>query len=226
MVVKRRISRRNGAPRKKSRVMTTRRVAKSATSENTHRYKRMLGGNFANWPTGTLLSGCCRIAGNAVNAPWLGSYTVALSDVVNSSDFTNLYDQYRLDKLIIKFYLKFDPSSQSATTSNIPRLYWYRDLDDLTSPASLNEIRENGKCKTVPLTLYKPVTIVMKPNVLRVIYQSAVSSQYTPSFNQWLDMSTPTNQHYGLKFAIDDLTNTNYRVEVEGTLHFSCRQSR
>lgn len=59
-----------------------------------------------------------------------------------------------------------------------------------------------------------------------MLYQSAVSSNYKPVFKQWLDIGTASTPHYAIKCAIDDLTNTNYRVDVEGIVYFSCRQSR
>lgn len=198
-----------------------------AISNNTHNYKRMLGGNFANWSTGATIGTSAQIAGNAVHAPWLGNFNLGgIGAVVNSTDFTSLYDQYRVNYLELKFYLKIDPAAQTAASATITRLYWYRDFDDSGAPADLNEMRENGKTKVYVLDPYKPLTIRVKPNVVAAMYQSAVTTQYSPKFNTWLDCAQPTTPHYVGKFAIEDLRNTNLFVQVEGTLHFSCRQPR
>ena len=202
-------------------------MSRQMTVSGTHHFKRMLSGNFTSWATGTATGLCSAIIGNAVNAPWRGTFQLnGIGQVINATEFTALYDQYRVNKLVLKFYLKIDPSAQTATTSNIPRLYWYRDYDDGAVPLDLNEIRENSKSKVKVLSLYKPVTIVITPNTLQVLYQSAVSSNYKPVFKQWLDIGTSSTPHYAIKCAIDDLTNTNYRVDVEGIVYFSCRQSR
>lgn len=192
-----------------------------------HHYKRMLSGNFAAWNTATVATTSAAINGNAVNAPWLGVFRLdGISGLVSSSDFTNLYDQYRINKLVLKFYLKVDPSAQAAGSASIPRLYMYRDRDDDNIPGSLDEMRENSTVRVKPMTLYRPVVVTCVPNCLNTVYSSAVASNYQPKFKQWLDIARPGTQHYAYKFAIDNLTNINYRVEVEGTVYFSCRQPR
>lgn len=214
-------------PTYKRKRMTKRMPLAKRPNINVHSFKRMLAGDFTNWSTGTVRDGCSRIAGNAVNLPWLGGFQLnGLSSVLNTGEFTALFDQYRIDKLVLKFYLKIDPGAQAAGAANVPRLYYYRDRDDSTPATSLNEIRENGRGRLVPLSLYRPVTIVCRPNTLGLIYQSSVSSTYSPKFGQWIDCSNPGTPHYTWKMAIDDLTNTNYRVDVEGEVFFTCRQSR
>lgn len=192
-----------------------------------HHFKRMISGNFTTWSTGTVSYVSSKILGNAVHAPWLGSFSVrGVTDLIQSADFVNLFDQYRLNKVVLKFYLKVDPGAQAAASAVIPRLYFYRDYDDNSPPGSLDEIRENQKCRVKVLSLYRPVTLVYKPNCLNTLYSAPAVSNYKPVFKQWLDMATPGTVHYGYKFGIDDLTNTNYRVDVEPTLYFSCRQPR
>lgn len=179
-----------------------------------HHFRRM----FAN--TGT-------IVGNAVYNPYLDIFgPVTLSQVQGASDFTNLFDQYRLNFCVVKFYLKISPDAQTAANASFPKLYWHRDYDDSNVPLSIAEMRENGRTKVAVMHPNRPVTIKFKPNCLGVLYQSAIANQYTPKFKQWLDMSNAQTPHYGFKYAIDDLTNTNYRVTQEIYLYFSCKNTR
>lgn len=181
-----------------------------------HSFKRMYAGGS-------------QIPGNALYAPLTGVWSgglIALNAVVNSSDFANLYDQYRINYVVLKFWLKVDPSAQTAANASYPRLYWYRDLDDANAPTNLNEIRENGKSRVTVLLPNRPVTIKFKPNTLQLIYQSAIANQFKPVWGQWLDMTTTSTPHYGIKYAVDDLTNTNYRLDIEATYYFQCRQPR
>jgi len=187
----------------------------------------MLTGNFATWTNGGQANGCCQIVGNAVYSPWTGSFLLlGLNSVVNPGDFTNLYDQYRINYLELKFYMKVDAAAQAASGATVPRLYYYRDYDDSGAPATLDELRENSKTKVYLLDPYKAVTIKIKPNVIAAYYQSALATQYSPAFNKWLDVAAPGTPHFVGKFAVDDLRNTNYSIQVEGTLYFSCRQPR
>lgn len=166
------------------------------------------------------------LAGSAAYNPYTLVFAPNFAQLVNSTDFANLYDQYRINFVVVKFWLKIDPSAQTASGASYPKLYWYRDYDDTTVPTSINEMRENAKCKVVVMNPNRPVTIKFKPNTLQLIYQSSIANQFKPAFGQWLDMATTSTPHYGFKWAIDDFTNTNYTLNAEWTYYFQCRQPR
>lgn len=191
-----------------------RRLLKRSTRQPVHHYKRYLSQRTP-------------ISGNVGYAPYLNSLVVAgISEVVNPTDFSALYDQYRINYVVAKFWLKIDPSAQTAATASFPKMYWVRDLDDSVIPGSLNEVRERPDCRIAVMNPNRPVVIKFKPNVLDLVYQSALASTYRPRFKSWCDMSNTNTPHYGVKFAIDDLTNTNYKVDFEIKLYFSCKQPK
>lgn len=168
------------------------------------------------------------ILGNAAHAPYTNVLGADLTTCLNHTEFTNLYDLFRIDMVKVQFYLKIDPSAQTAATASFPRLYWYRDTNDQgISPGTfLNEVRENSKGKRAVMNPNKPVTIMYRPNTLSETYRTSISTGYSPKFGQWIGTDTPNMTHYGIKYAIDDLTNTNYKVEIELTYHLSMKQSR
>lgn len=165
------------------------------------------------------------IVGNAVYAPYQSVLGATLDNTLNHTEFTSLYDQFRIDWVKAQFFLRIDPSAQTAAGASYPRMYWFRDYDD-QALASLNDVRENSKGKRAILHPNRPVTIWFKPNVLSEIYRTAVTTGYSPKFNQWIDASVPNLVHYGIKYCIDDLTNTNYKVDLEVTYGLSMRNSR
>lgn len=169
------------------------------------------------------------VVGSAAYNPLTATFSsnaIQLGNVVNSTDFANLYDQYRINYVVLKFWLKVDPSAQTAAAATFPKIYWYRDYDDSTAPSSLNEMRENAKTKIAVLHPNRPVTIKFKPNTLQLLYQSAIANQFKPAFGQWLDMGTTSTGHYGIKYCIDNFTNTNYQLDIEAIFYFQCRQPR
>lgn len=203
--------------RKRSRkmrkaVMRKARVPRKTFSSDVHYFKRWTDG-------GT-------ITGNAVNIPYLGNFSYALGNLPNASEFTNLFDQYMISKVVTKMWLKIDPGAQAAGTASYPRLYVTRDFDTSTNPASLNDLRQYGRCKVIAFNPNRPITLVSKPNILSLSYTSAVQSNYTPRWNQWIDVGDPATVHYAWLYAIDDLTNTNYRVTIEHTYYFKCKNTR
>lgn len=193
-----------------------------------HHFRRMLANSFPLLPTGTgAQNPAGSISGNAAFNPWTGGFQLnGINGVVNPVDFTALFDQYRINKIVTKFHLRIDPGAQSAAGASYPRLYYYRDLDDSTAPVNLNEMRENSKVRMTVMNPNRPTTLVTRPNSLAILFQSAIANQFKPVFKQWMDMGTATTPHYLWKVAIDDLTNTNYSVHVESILYFSCRQPR
>lgn len=165
--------------------------------------------------------------GNILYAPGLFSPLGAkLSNLVNYTDFTALFDLYRINYVVYKIQLVIDPAAQTATTARWPILYWYRDYTDSSAASSLNEFQENGRMRSTTLKPWKPVVIKFKPNVLQTMYSSAVASTYKPIFNQWIDMTTPSTEHFGVKWGIDDLSNTNYRVQYRATYYFQCKNTK
>lgn len=166
------------------------------------------------------------VTGAVGNSPYLTSATTSLSAIVGVSDFTNLFDQFRITHWQLRFYLKVDPSAQAAASAIYPKLYTCTDFDDSTVPATLNELRERTKTKVAVLNPNRPVIINVKPAVLTLAYRTAVLSSYQPKWKQWLDMGAPDVPHYGLKWALDNFTNTNYTVDVEQRLWFQCRNTR
>jgi hypothetical protein len=166
------------------------------------------------------------IVGNAAYAPYLDVLAFGLNTLPNVSEFTTLFDHFMITKVVTKFYLKIDPSAQTAASASFPRLFYIRDTDDSTLASNLDELRQYGTCRVKVMTPNKPVTLVCKPNVLGLSYSTAVTNNYTPKWGQWIDLGDTATRHYGWKFAIDDLTNTNYRVNVENLYYFKCKNSR
>lgn len=165
------------------------------------------------------------ITGSAGYAPFQSYSQIRFANVINSTEFSALYDQYVIDKVKIQLWLKIDPGAQTAALAVQPKLYWVRDQDD-QSLVTMNEMREHSHCKIAVLRTDRPVTIWVKPNVLNLIYRGAVTSSYVPKFNQWIDMANTDVDHFGIKYNIDDLTNTNYKVDVETTYYFRCKNTR
>lgn len=188
------------------------RSALSAPRSDVHMFKR--------WTDGGVISG------NVAYNPYLASFSYNLGALPNVSEFTTLFDQYMITKVITKMWLKIDPSAQTGTSASYPRLYVARDYDTSSTPGSLNELRQYARCRVLTFNPTRPIVLVSKPNTLALSYTSAVASNYTPKWKQWLDVSDTSTVHYGWLYAIDDLTNTNYKVTIEHTYYFKCKNTR
>jgi len=203
---KRKAARQIARPKK-----TMRSTVKRSSIQNTvHTFKR-------NFPSFT-------VVGNVAYAPYQSYTNVTLNQCVNASEFSALFDQYRITYCVTKFWLRIDPSAQTASSASYPKLYWTRDYNDQTL-LSMQEMRERGDMKIAVLKPDRPVVMKFKPNLLtQQTYVGVGTSSYTPVFGKWIDCGGSMSAvHYGCKWNIDDLTNTNYKVDIETTLYFQCK---
>lgn len=167
-----------------------------------------------------------QVVGNAAYSPYLFAKSFDFNSLPNVSDFSNLFDRYMITYAKVSLYLKIDPSAQTSAAATFPKVYMIRDYDDATTPTSLNQLREHGNCKVRVMNPNRPVTFGIRPATLALTLWNGVTPTGTPTWKQWIDMVTLDVPHFGVKWAIDDLTNTNYKVDVEYQLWFRCKDVR
>lgn len=182
---------------------------------DTHYFKR----SFAQIAPGAFV-------GNAVYAPYLNSYSFSLGQLPQVSEFTNLFDRYKITHVQLRFFLKIDPSAQTAANASFPKLYFVKDYNDTSTPSNLDELRQHNKCQVRVLNPNRPIIVNIKPAVLSETYRGVATTTYSPKWRQWVDCTHTDVPHYGLKWGIDDFTNTNYKLDIEGKMWFACKDQR
>jgi len=155
--------------------------------------------------------------------------TFAMSNVIGYTELTNLYDQYKIRSVTMKFHLVTNPdrltqpgqnpASDYLAPPNYPKLWWARDYDD-SSAVSLATMREMGKAKFKILRPNSIVSVTIRPAVLTQLYRTETTTGYSPSWPKKLDCSQANIPHYGLKWIIDTdgvslFTNSQYIVRIE-----------
>lgn len=164
--------------------------------------------------------------GSGTYLPYLNAYSFNLAQLPNYTEYTALFDKFMISHIQLRFYLNIDPAAQSAVGASYPKLYYCNDHDDAVAPTTLNDLREHTKCKEAVLYPNKCVKVNIKPAVLAEIYRSAGNVTWTSKWRQFIDCAQPTTPHYGLKWGIDNFTNTNYTLNIEGTMWFACKDAR
>lgn len=163
-----------------------------------------------------------------INTPTLTSFTFKLDNVPNVSDFTALFDQYKMTKIELFFKLMQDPSAQNNAQSWYPTMYYCVDHDDATAPTSINDLLQHGRTQQRIMKPNSYIKVVIKPAVLFEVARGTGTTTVSPQWNQWIDMAHVDTLHYGLKYAFDNSfnINPNYSVEVFAKYHFACRDTR
>lgn len=163
-------------------------------------------GNNANMITGTPV-----VAGGLVT----GLYDVpitkffTLNDVINQSDFTNLFDQYRIRKIVATFRMSTVAVASGATTGipntmSNPTLFWFKDEDD-AGIFTNDAIRERMGVRSAQLFSGKSTRVVISsPRADMLTYNTSgtVTGAGIGRSKQWIDCTNNNIPHFALKFML------------------------
>jgi len=162
------------------------------------------------------------------------SFEFALNSLYSYSEFTTLFDKYRLDKAIVYIQMINNPNSTwppntsggvNNNTNFYPKMWYINDHDDssTTTIAAIKE-RVGVKCCVMKPNVVKKITI--KPACAVQLYKTAVASGYGPKYGQYIDMANSEVPHYGLKCVFDPLgldPGQTFSFRYEWKLFFTCK---
>jgi len=135
---------------------------------------------------------------SAAAATTYAAYSFALSDVPNYTEFTNLFDEYRISKVILTFV----PQCMTTTSNPIYTTSWLIyvvDKDDASTPTSYTSLQEYPKHKV--LSANRRFYVSFRPRFSTEVYASPATTGYG-SRTGWLDCSNAGIPHYGFKLAM------------------------
>jgi len=154
-------------------------------------------------------------SGVAIAAGW----HFALTSVINPSEFTSLFEMYRINSVELTFNLRTDPGAASSIGVAIyPKLYYYID-NSTASGAGLAPaaIRERGNSKMMILDPNKFTKIKFTPSALVPIAGGAEEAKKRP----WLQTEVTSTPHYAFNFCVDNLpTGALMSVFIKYSLSF------
>lgn len=191
------------------RLKLRRSLYRSKASMNVHHFKRTYEATNLNI---------------SATAPVSGTLTVQMASIPDVTDFTTLFDRYRINKVIVRFVPNFTGSDLNPSSSviSIPNFHTVLDYDDSTAPGSLNNMFQYS---TYRMTRGNKIHIrKYTPSVLTA---QGSGSTYGPKWKQWLDLSDLTINQYGLKFWIDQQNAGGVGTfKPYVTVYFSCAGPR
>ena len=131
-----------------------------------------------------------------------GAITFRLSNVPGVTDFTNLYDEYKICGVKVRFIPRTNMANTSLLAGDVPpynaRFLSAVDFNDNSPPTNADEIRQYENCKVTPL-LVEHERYIDKPLFLNTTGQNV---------NDWISTGSATTLHYGMKYFVEP-TNTS-----------------
>lgn len=163
------------------------------------------------------------------------------SDLINAAEFSTLYDQFKIDYVVVMFQLINNPNSlqpPNATTTQAngqqsnyyPKLWWIRDYDSGSSE-TLTSIKERQGVKCRVMRPNQTFSVKLSPMVAVQTYATPTTAGYGPK-RMYLDFANGTGvPHYGLKCVFDALGNNPadefpFKIRYEVKYYFTCKNVR
>lgn len=157
------------------------------------------------------------------------AYEYTLGSVLNPTEFSALFDLYRIKKAVITFIpLQNNAETEVEmgpiyTTSTIPTL-WITDDHDGSGPTTANEFLERG---IKPISLKKPYSHTCYPRIAKTVYNTPTSAYAMGKRNVWVNMADTSVPHYGTYCLLEDATAGSYwKCRVYVQLFFQCKGIR
>jgi hypothetical protein len=138
-----------------------------------------------------------------------------LAGFAQYTEYTSLFDQYKIDEI----ELWFEPqNSQSTVYANTGQYVTAIDLDDASTPGSYNSVlaRSTSLVTEGQTAHYHK----WQPHMAVAVYSGAFTSfENVPA--DWLDVGSPNVQHYGFKFAaLPTSAVISYNVSIRARISF------
>ena len=157
---------------------------KRATGQKIYYFKRY---------TGALNGGTVTVP---FASPLLIAFNFSLNDLPNATEFTSLFDMYKIKAVKVKLIPQLSESISAAGINNVfysQRMFSAIDYNDATAPSSIDDIRQYQTCK---------VTSQLRPHT-RIIYKPKILDSSSYSLSPWISTSSPSVDYYGLKIAAE-----------------------
>jgi len=151
----------------------------------------------------------------------------SLSDLPGSSDFTNLFDQYRITAVEIVYVFS---THILASQARYPRITFSVDYTDASTPASENAVLEYQNSETYQFGQTKHTFKRMfKPRAALAAFEGAFTGYGAAPPNMWFDCSDSGVQYYGVKEWVSNFNstlNTGAIINVYARYHMDFKNAR
>lgn len=208
------VRRRRGRKRTWRRTFKSRKV-RYGKSGTIHQYIRFVNRGTVNCVAGT--SGT------------YGSLTFKLSDVPAPTDFTNLYDAYRIKAVKVNFIpvtnVTFRQNAGDLAVSGTAysdRFFTVLDFNDTTTPSTINQLREYKNCRYSSYTRVHKRFLYPKP-----LFEMSGNIPSTAG-NPWIPTASTNVDYYGIKYGFEHPTSiaTGTYFVIECKYYLQLRQPK
>lgn len=153
------------------------------------------------------------VSSTVTNIPFVNSFSLA--DVPNATEFTTLYDQYKITGVQFKLYPRFNSVDQNLSGG---RVWTVLDYDDSNLPGSINELcqYQNVKCTNVSQ---------IHSRFLKPKFNLTTGSANVPQSKFWIDVASTSVPYRGIKGILEP-TSTSVAYDCKLTYYLAMKNVR
>jgi len=158
------------------------------------------------------------------------AYSFKLDNLVNPSDFTNLYDRYRINKITLHLSRTRNSTGDGTATPYNRKILVVWD-DDANVLSQEDDYLEYGNCKRYSIIGNGDIKLTLYPKLSAPLLNAGGSNnayQSIPSSKQWLKIEDDDVPHFGLKiFVPGQVAPEGYSLfTVRAKFHLSLKNSK
>lgn len=157
---------------------------------------------------------------------YIGGTQVAVIPMNNSSEFTNLFDNYRIKYIDFDMIFSNNTSSVNSPATGLPTILVAKDHDDVGAVTAGGLMQYEGVRTWQagnPNQRSNKFTIRVKPRPAALMFNGVSSGYAQAGNNQWLDSAYPDIPHYGVKIAMNNATPVPAATTIIGYIQFVAR---
>lgn len=177
------------------------------------------------WSSAAANNSHLEIVGNDTIFSGSATTVFKLNDVNGFTELVNLFDNYRISRVLYRFVITRNPDQATAAGNKgiYPRLVWTHDFNDQV-PITRDAIYQRSNLKEFYFGDNKQITpwYSIKPACLIQLYESATSTAYGPKWRQFMDTADNAAPHYGIKYAWDQCF-AGVTIRMEAKLVMDCK---
>lgn len=132
-----------------------------------------------------------------------GIFTFTLNSLPNSSEFTGLFDMYRIKKVTITMRSHSQAAETGTSITGTGKqggtLYYAVDKTDTTLFSTMAEVQQYQNVRSFQIGNTKQHSISLFPAYQKELYKTVVTSGYGPGYG-WVNTADSNLPHYGVKW--------------------------
>jgi hypothetical protein len=149
-----------------------------------------------------------------------GAYAFSLGSLPDLTEFTALFDTYRIMRIKVAFYPLFVDTSATVA---YPPIITAIDYDD-NNTLAFAVLQEYDTALVSNSGTY--FDRVFTPRIALAAYSGTFTSYSQPKAGTWIDCASPNVTHYGIKYAMPISGAANGTWQVEATYDLQFRDTR